>query len=822
MEIIMQIQHTTDTTDTYAHVGAKTTNSSFGISDSAAFYMLLSKALYQNPAEAARRETICNAWDSHIASLMTDTAIDITLTDSVFIVRDYGKGIPHDKFDSIALSYGDSTKKESIDETGGFGLGFKSPFAYGPTFNTINNNAGIRAVYEMISAEISDNGKPQARPIITVPTDETGVEISFPIQKADYTAFKLSILKICAFGGIKANLNGVPISRLDPADSPYGVTILSGPAFGVALPDDYVQIRYGTVLYPIPDEITEYNFGYNKGLSNKKPVFETKLEELKYDCAMAYDRIICNRINSSNRFIITADSGTLTIMPSREALAISEHNYTQLLLLLNKALNFLDQAWRYKETNTERNAVFDKAYADVQAMKLDPVDRWMEFHRLTNAVKTANVIHKPTQLAHRSYFLHSNNRADIHKYFFSKEEETGYLRPDKKIKGFYSVYDLMKRHYKKLYAIGIRKSFFSVMSTSSIAYSTSKKAISTHSVISKIVVVASLVGDAKADSEAFDELDIDRNLNMHNYLVYRIIGKDKSEHKEAIIAYFREQGFIVYDVTDYRDNIRKENAILASQTRELNKTRKKSEPAEPELKRYSAIALPDLDFVRDIQKHNYYTRTSAIEMTSNMPYTDYPYTQNFNMLSKFDNRILPEGLWNTQDDMTKKFIQMLMAKDKVLLVNTRPRLDTLLKAGKLLWMDKLIPDFTALLSNDSIASLLRAIHKGRGSNRIFNLTFLLGTNTAVFNKYIKNSPFDQERTAIMIGMWLKKGQWVVSDHDAQAELEKLANRTIRSIKAMPEFDSGNAIDWYNNSAQVTSMPEEPLKHFISILSSKKG
>lgn len=171
----MQVAHQTDFV-THAVLGGKT-DISFGISDDPAFFQILSSALYKDPMLAMVRETICNAWDAHIDSGCVDTPLTITLDDEHLIIRDYGKGIPDALIGPIYGVYGASTKKKDGRQTGGFGLGCKSPFAYTDHFEVISHHEGVRTIYRMSKSSAEKMGKPSIVPIASFPTQETGIQV---------------------------------------------------------------------------------------------------------------------------------------------------------------------------------------------------------------------------------------------------------------------------------------------------------------------------------------------------------------------------------------------------------------------------------------------------------------------------------------------------------------------------------------------------------------------------------------------------------------------------------------------------------------------
>mgnify|MGYP002621917832 CR=1 FL=1 len=88
---------------------------------------LLTQNLYSNPLESFLRETISNAWDSHIEAGNTEEYIILLLeylSDSNLYkisIRDFGTGISPERFEQIYKYIGSSTKRETNEYIGGFG-----------------------------------------------------------------------------------------------------------------------------------------------------------------------------------------------------------------------------------------------------------------------------------------------------------------------------------------------------------------------------------------------------------------------------------------------------------------------------------------------------------------------------------------------------------------------------------------------------------------------------------------------------------------------------------------------------------------------------
>ena len=154
----MQVTHTADHITHALIVGAKTIE--FGISNDAAFFQILSSTLYSDQRLTVAREVLCYAWDAHIRAKITNTPIEVTITDTKITVRDRAFGIAPDMMGPLYGTYGGTDKKNNGLETGGFGLGCKAPFSYGDNFEVTSCHLGTKTIYNLSKSSADKNGKP--------------------------------------------------------------------------------------------------------------------------------------------------------------------------------------------------------------------------------------------------------------------------------------------------------------------------------------------------------------------------------------------------------------------------------------------------------------------------------------------------------------------------------------------------------------------------------------------------------------------------------------------------------------------------------------
>lgn len=115
---------------------------------------ILRDKLYSNKVAAVCREVASNSRDANREAGKNNLPITINISSSNSLLdegasisfKDSGVGISPSRIDNVFLKYGSSTKRDSNNQTGGFGIGAKTPFAYTNEFliSTISEENGVR------------------------------------------------------------------------------------------------------------------------------------------------------------------------------------------------------------------------------------------------------------------------------------------------------------------------------------------------------------------------------------------------------------------------------------------------------------------------------------------------------------------------------------------------------------------------------------------------------------------------------------------------------------------------------------------------------
>lgn len=156
--------------------------------------------IYSDKIGSIIREYSTNALDSHIASGQSKP-VEVTTPTTLspyLIIRDYGVGMSADDIRNIYSKYGASTKRESAEENGKFGIGCKSALTYADQFTLTGVKDGVKT---LVAIGRTAKGGGTMEIVHTGPTDEpNGVTIKIPVNNSyDRTDFERKALKFARF-----------------------------------------------------------------------------------------------------------------------------------------------------------------------------------------------------------------------------------------------------------------------------------------------------------------------------------------------------------------------------------------------------------------------------------------------------------------------------------------------------------------------------------------------------------------------------------------------------------------------------------------------
>lgn len=230
---------------------------SFSIKDKGAMFEILRSKMYSNPILAICREITSNARDAHREVGTPDKEVEIHLPyglKPVWKVKDFGPGISPDRMINIFIMYTASTKRDDNVQTGGFGLGAKTPFSYSDTFEVTTVHEGIRYSYTCL---IDDTKVGKLVLLDERPTTEpNSTEISIPVKPIDFNYFRQYTEQACRHWDVKPIIAGGTITWEKISK------IAEGPGWAIAATNDYnhnAKLVIDGIEYPLGlDDLRKY------------------------------------------------------------------------------------------------------------------------------------------------------------------------------------------------------------------------------------------------------------------------------------------------------------------------------------------------------------------------------------------------------------------------------------------------------------------------------------------------------------------------------------------------------------------------------------
>lgn len=171
-------------------------------------FQMFSKNIYSNPIGSVVREITSNCFDSHMEAGVKDMPVIIRKsfdneTDTFYIsFIDFGIGMSPQRINDVFSVMFSSTKRDSNDQIGAFGLGSKTPLAYkrrtGLGEGEYDNSYFITTQYDgqkYVYHVYEGNSSPKITLLHQESTIErNGTEIRIPVLKNDLIAFEREML----------------------------------------------------------------------------------------------------------------------------------------------------------------------------------------------------------------------------------------------------------------------------------------------------------------------------------------------------------------------------------------------------------------------------------------------------------------------------------------------------------------------------------------------------------------------------------------------------------------------------------------------------
>lgn len=216
-----------------------------------AFTILMDK-MYSNKIRAVIRELSTNAYEAHQLIGKETTPFLVTLPstwDNNFSIRDYGPGLSHKDVMGLYTTFFKSTKDDSNEFGGAFGLGSKSPFAYCDNYIVVSIHQGVKSTYFLAK---DDEGIPTCSLAHTEDsTEPSGMEIKIAVNKNDVYSFKIESEFVYRFFKTRPTIKGVTLNL------PSEKVVVKGDGWETVESGDSYAIM-GNVAYSLSNYTGQY------------------------------------------------------------------------------------------------------------------------------------------------------------------------------------------------------------------------------------------------------------------------------------------------------------------------------------------------------------------------------------------------------------------------------------------------------------------------------------------------------------------------------------------------------------------------------------
>lgn len=275
-------------------------------------FKVLSANLYTDRILAIVRELACNAWDAHAMVNKTNVPFEVFLPSELkpeLRIRDFGPGLSKEELPKVYTTFFGSTKRNSNDQIGGFGLGSKSPLSYTDAFSVTSFQNGVSCTYAIF---LQKDGSPGVTLLDESDTDRPdGLEVTMPVEPRHNDEFITRARRALRYFPTMPRVLGAKIEARDYTIKSDLFGVYEGDRHGSA-----ANIIMGHVAYPISrnalDDRTTSQFHHllsNSNIDIFVPIGELEIQPSRE--ALSYDDATKNKIHDLLEKVVAELSKTI-------------------------------------------------------------------------------------------------------------------------------------------------------------------------------------------------------------------------------------------------------------------------------------------------------------------------------------------------------------------------------------------------------------------------------------------------------------------------------------------------------------------------------
>lgn len=284
-------------------------------------FSILSDKIYKHKIAAIVREISSNCYDSHVEAGCPDKPFQVVLPTDLhpyIEFQDFGVGLSYDEVVNIFTVYGASTKNNTNDAIGAFGLGAKTPFAYSKTFSVETVKNGTSLYFNMF---IDEDNEPSYSLVSEKQTDKpNGTTIKIPVSSEyDQRQFKWECEYILSFFPVRPIIVKPDYVSFDYVISEEDIQKLNETGYMVANIDK--------------SRSDLYNSGYSAFAVMGPVCYPFNFSDANIDSWKVKEQFpVLHSLLDRNTLFIKFDIGDLDVSASRESLSLDKPQVRDILL----------------------------------------------------------------------------------------------------------------------------------------------------------------------------------------------------------------------------------------------------------------------------------------------------------------------------------------------------------------------------------------------------------------------------------------------------------------------------------------------------------
>ena len=298
---------------------------------------------YSKPILAVIREISANAIDANLEA-NSSRKVEVTIPSRMnphFNVRDFGGGLSQEDVFGLYSKYGKSTKRDSNNYIGAFGIGKFAPLSYGSNFTCVSYHGGLKTSYNVFVNEDDDT---KIVKLHSEPSNEpTGLSVEVAVSDDEVDTFRKECKDFFRFFSDKDMPKFIGVGEDEKFFDEYEIVMESDD-------DDWFIIN---------DKVEYWNKNHNESCAMMGRVhYPINSSSINWDSVIVEgdaksqkESQYLRELASQDNLYIRFDIGALKLHHSRESLEYNKATQAEIIRVLKKVKKDVEKIAKKKLGN---------------------------------------------------------------------------------------------------------------------------------------------------------------------------------------------------------------------------------------------------------------------------------------------------------------------------------------------------------------------------------------------------------------------------------------------------------------------------------------